>query len=202
MNKNIIDFYMYANRLKNVVRTGWKEVGIPSEKIESDADHLYGSLILALSIITEKNLNLDLKKVMEMILIRDMAKAYNNEEVSITSSINNAADFRKAAVEVLGKLENGNELISLFDEYESKSSEEAKFVYKVCKLESDLQAKIYEQNGDFTVERAIEDVKNYPEDIKEKVGQIAKASDGWLIFDREYYDDELFMGLSRDIQEL
>lgn len=202
MNKNIIDFYMYANRLKNVVRTGWKEVGIPSEKIESDADHLYGSLILALSIITEKNLNLDLKKVMEMILIRDMAKAYNNEEVSITSSINNAADFRKATVAVIGKLENRNELIDLFDEYESKSSEEAKFVYKVCKLESDLQAKIYEKNGDFTVERAIEDVKKYPEDIKEKVGEIKKASDGWITFDREYYDDEMFMRLSRDIQEL
>ncbi len=33
MNQKIIKFYLEANKLKNVIRTGWKEVGISTEKI-------------------------------------------------------------------------------------------------------------------------------------------------------------------------
>jgi len=41
MNKNIIDFYLAANKLKNTVRTGWQEVGVPENKVESVAHLLY-----------------------------------------------------------------------------------------------------------------------------------------------------------------
>jgi len=40
MNQNIINYYVLANNLKNVVRTGWKEVNISTERIESVADHV------------------------------------------------------------------------------------------------------------------------------------------------------------------
>jgi len=197
MNKNIIEFYLKANNLKNVIRTGWKEVGIPEDKIESVADHVYGTLILALSIIEDKKLELNVEKVLKMILVRELGKAVSNYEQSIINS-NTGENYK----ELTKKIINNSSLLEVFDEYEAKESEESKFVYKVCKLESDLQAKIYEKKGYFTVENAVEDIKNYPEDIKTKVGEITKASDGWIIFDREYYDDELFMNLSKDIQEL
>ncbi len=53
MNKNIIDFYITANKLKNVIRSGWKEVEIKADRIESVAEHVYGTLILALTIESE-----------------------------------------------------------------------------------------------------------------------------------------------------
>ena len=63
MNKSIIEFYVMANNLKNVVRKGWMEVGIPKEKIESVADHIYGTMVLSLGIIEEKKLDLDVAKL-------------------------------------------------------------------------------------------------------------------------------------------
>ena len=53
------------------------------------------------------------------------------------------------------------------------------------------------------MENAREDIKNYPEDIKNSITEIKHASDGWLAFDRTYYeDDEFFMNFSKEIEEM
>ena len=201
MYNNVIEFYKMANNLKNVVRTGWKEVGIPSDKVESVADHVYGNMILSLGIVSEAKLDLDLEKVFKMILIKELYKGVSNKEESIITS--NKVEDKKASVEkVVSKLSSNGDLLGIYDEYDSQSTKEAKFARKVCKLESDLQAKIYEKNGDFTIENAKSDIDNYPDDIREKVGIIKNASDGWIIYDRDFYDDELFINFSKEIQEM
>ncbi|MBQ3474829.1 MAG: HD domain-containing protein [Bacilli bacterium] len=201
MYNNVIEFYIMANNLKKVVRTGWVEVGIPNEKVESVADHIYGTLILSLAIISEKKLDVDVEKIFKMILIKELYKGVSNKEESIISS--NKADNKKELVErVLSKLATSGELLSIYDEYDSQKTKEAKFAKQVCKLESDIQAKIYEKNGDFTIENAKEDIKNYPEDVKSQITEIKHASDGWLIFDRAYYYDDFFMNFSKEIEEM
>lgn len=196
MNKNILEFYVLANELKNVVRTGWVEVGIPKEKVESVADHVYGSLVLSIAIVSEKNIDIDLEKVFKMIIVKELKKAINKEEASINSVNDGSVEV------ILNKLSNKEELMNLYEEAENKETKEAKFALMVSKLESDIQAKIYEKNGDFTVENAKKDIENYPEELKSQLSNIEKASDGWLTYDRQYYSDELFMSLSKDIQEL
>ena len=200
MNKNILDFYIKANNLKNVIRTGWKEVGIPSDKVESVADHVYGTMVLSLGIIEEKKLDLDISKIFKMIILKELSKAVTNREESVIASTKE--EVYEYCKNIIESLNNSEDLLSVFEEYESKSSEEAKFVYKVSKLESDIQAKIYEKNGDFTIENALEDIKNYPEEIKNKLENIENASDGWLAFDRQYYDDELFKELQDEIRNI
>ena len=202
MNKNIINFYITASKLKNIKRTGWKEVGIPSEKIESVADHVYGSLVLALAVSSEKNLNLDMEKVFKMLVIKELKKAVSMSEASINSSEN--IDGRKAIEEITTGLINQNDFVSIYNEFEAQTTEEAKFTLYVSKLESDLQAKIYELNGDFKLENALADVKNYPAAISEEIlPLVKKASDGWILYDRNYYNnDTVFTELSKDIQNL
>lgn len=73
MNKNILDFYMTAIGLKDVDRTGWKEVGISD--VESVMAHIGGTILLAASISSEKNLDLDMQKVYEMIAIKELKKS-------------------------------------------------------------------------------------------------------------------------------
>lgn len=189
MNKNIIEFYLKAMGLKNVDRTGWKEVGVTN--VESVMDHIGGTLLLAITIAKEENLNLDMQKVYEMIAVKEIRKINKEESVINGSSYNEE-----------GRAILPSSLVSIYDEYVAGESKEAKFVLKVSKLESDFQAKKYELDGEFTIENAKEDIKNYPEELKAKLGDITKASDGWLAYDREYYDDELFMSLSKDIEEL
>ena len=202
MNKNIINFYIAANNLKNVVRTGWKEVNIPDEKIESVADHIYGCLVLSIAISSEKNLSLDMEKVFKMLIIKELKKVVPMHETSINSSDN--IDGRELIVKITNGLIKQDELVNMYDEFELQETEEAKYVLYVSKLESDLQAKIYELNGDFKLENAIEDVKKYPEELsKEILPQVNNASDGWILFDRKYYgNNEMFTQLSKDIQDI
>lgn len=202
MNKNIINFYIAANNLKNVVRTGWKEVNIPDEKIESVADHIYGCLVLSIAISSEKNLSLDMEKVFKMLIIKELKKVVPMHETSINSSDN--IDGKELIVKITNGLIKQDELVNMYDEFELQETEEAKYVLYVSKLESDLQAKIYDLNGDFKLENAIEDVKKYPEELsKEILPQVNNASDGWILFDRKYYgNNEMFTQLSKDIQDI
>lgn len=204
MNQNIINYYLIANKLKNVIRTGWKEVGISSERIESVADHVYGCLVLSIGLESEHKLGLDMLKVFKMIVIKEFQKVNLDKEYTPAGNVDKKVEARQAVLSVLEFLANKDELIALFDELESKSSKEADFVYKVSKIESDLQAKIYDLNGQFSLENALADAKNYGEPLSsEIIPQMKNASDGWILFDRRYYKgDEIFEKLSEDIQNI
>lgn len=204
MNKNIIDFYLAASDLKSTIRTGWTEVGIPSDRVESVADHICGCLILTLGLISEKNYNdLDFSKIMKMFLVKELYKAITDEQSVISKEDRKKAN-NEAVKTLLAPLKTADELFNIYVEACSLETDEAKFVQKVSKLESDLQAKKYELQGYFTLEAAKNDVANYPADLKAEIlPQMKKASDGWILFDRKYYDnDETFIELSKDIQKI
>ena len=50
---DVIDFYVLCNKLKNVVRTGWKDWHVNRERVESIAEHVYGVQMLAVSMGAE-----------------------------------------------------------------------------------------------------------------------------------------------------
>lgn len=204
MNQNVINFYLMANKLKDIVRTGWKKVKISKERIESVADHVYGCLILTIALDSEYKLGLDMLKVFKMIVIKELSKVNLDKEYSPEGNVDRKEEARQTVLSVVGCLADKEELMALFDEIESKSSKEAIFVSNVTKIESDLQAKIYDLNGQFSLENALADVKNYGEKLAAEIlPQVKNASDGWLLFDRRYYaGDEMFENLSKDIQNL
>ena len=45
--QNLITYYLICNKLKNVIRTGWKDWNVQRERIESVAEHVYGVQLLA-----------------------------------------------------------------------------------------------------------------------------------------------------------
>lgn len=194
MNNNIIEFYLKAIGLKSVDRTGWLEVGISNP--ESVMDHIGGTILLAMSINEEKGLDLDMSKVYEMIAVKELKKVISNNEESVISGNTNS----NTSEELLNILSNNSRLIDINNEVNEGTSREAIFANMVSKLESDMQAKKYELEGLFTVENAKKDIENYPEDIKSRLTNISKASDGWLEYDKKYYDD-MFLELSKELQE-
>ena len=199
MNKNILEFYFKTLELKNVDRTGWVEVGI--ENPESVMDHIGGSIILAMAIATEKGLLLDMKKVYDMIIVKELKKAvYKSEESAVIPEYEEVKPKKDTTMDMLSILSNNEELKSVYDEYNEGTSKEARFVLMVSKLESDIQAKKYELDGKFTIENAKNDIKNYPENLRKELTDIENASDGWLLFDREYYDD-VFKLIQDDVKK-
>ena len=196
--ENVINEYLKIIELKKVLRTGWIEVGVPKENVESVMDHIGGTIILAMLINDKQSLHLDMSKVYEMIAINEFKKLENNRELSVGTNESYSAD---KTLELFSYFSNSDKLISLYNEIKEGASAESRFVNMITKLESDVQAKYYEKNGEFTLENAKNDIEKYPEELKSKLTNISNASDGWLAYDAQFYDD-FFKGLSDIIQEI
>ena len=39
--KNVADYYVLCNKLKHIIRTGWKDWHVNRERIESVAEHVF-----------------------------------------------------------------------------------------------------------------------------------------------------------------
>lgn len=205
MNENIIKYYMVANKLKKVLRTGWLELKVSSERIESAAEHVYGCLVLAIGLEGVYKLDLDMLKVMKMIIIKELKKV-NLKETTTRDYLK--PDYKEESLsDVITEITDGvlrhDEIVSLIKECEENQSKEARFVYQLSKIEADLQAKIYDLNGYMSMEDAKEDAKYFGEDLaSEIIPQMKNASDSFILYNRRLYIDDMFKNLSQDIQGL
>jgi 5'-deoxynucleotidase YfbR-like HD superfamily hydrolase len=143
-------------------------------------------------------------KVMKMFLVKGLEKINLMKEFTprnYPTPEERNENSRRIIADLTKGLINETEYMELFEEYQKQESKEARFCLQVAKIESDLQAKIYDLKGQFDVEKAKEDAK-YFDNADEIIPQISNASDSWILFDRRYYVDELFKNLSQDIQNL
>lgn len=203
MNQDLLKFYVLANKLKDVIRTGWLEVEISSNRIESVAEHIYGCIILAIGLDSQYHLDLDLMKSIKMLVLKELEKVTLKEVTTRDKVEDRKNQARETVLKVVGCLAKKEELMSLLDEYYKGESKEAKFVSQLSKIESDIQAKIYDLNGQFDLNKAKEDAKFYGEELSsEIIPQMVNASDGWILYDRKGYTDEIFKSLSLDIQKM
>lgn len=126
--ENVIKFYIAANNLKNAVRTGWTEVEISSDRIESVAEHIYGSLILTIGLDSEYKLDLDILKTFKMIIVKQLEKVVLKETTvrDYPSAEERKAQALKTVKKVTEGLSKQDELLSLLDEANKYESKEAK----------------------------------------------------------------------------
>lgn len=142
---NALQFYLLATELKDTIRSGWKIWEVDRERLESVAEHIYGSCILAIAIDSEFDMKIDLKKVILMLVIHEL------EEIKIGDltpfdkiTIEEKRKIgREAVCEILQDLTKKKEYINLIDEFEDMETKEAKFCKMIDKLEANIQAKIY-----------------------------------------------------------
>ena len=74
--KSTMRFYLLATQLKYKIRTGWDRThwNVSKERIESIAEHIYGTCILALSIDSEFETHLDIGKVIKMLVLHELGE--------------------------------------------------------------------------------------------------------------------------------
>lgn len=146
--ENVIRYYLLCNTLKDIVRTGWQIWKVKKERVESIAEHIYGTQMLAIGMHSEFDYEgLDLKKVLMMLAVHEL------EEISIgdkcwyeISECDKQAEGHKAIVKLLKDLASGQEIVDLILEFDAGETREAIFAYNCDKLECDLQAKIYDED--------------------------------------------------------
>lgn len=200
--KNSMRFYMLATQLKYKIRSGWDKShwNVSKDRVESIAEHVYGACILALSIDSEFKTNLDINKVIKMLVLHELGEVIIGD-ITPFDNITPEEKMKKeheAMREVIGDLVNQEEFLLLLFEFDEKKTKEAIFAHHCDKLEADIQAKVYQDMG---CQHPLNEQEDNVVFKSDKVQQMVKdgaqtAFDIWYEWDKSlYYDDEDFARL-------
>ena len=195
--KSVIDFYVLTNKLKNVIRTGWLNWHVSSQRVESVAEHVYGVQMLALAMYSEYKYDIDIKKVIFMLAIHELEETIIGDLTFKQISSEDKKIIGHEAVEkILSGLLSGEEIKEIIYEFDEGITEEAKFAYHCDKLECDLQCKLYDEAGYVRYEDQTH-ADNHREDVMEALRTGTSTwSYNWMTYDRpKYLDDENFLSV-------
>ena len=145
---NVLDFAEVIGKLKKIKRSGWVRDGVTDS--ESVADHIFGLSTVALA--TAHELNVDQEKITKMALVHDLGESITGDIVvdrggkNVGSLEEKHLKERQAIESILGGLKNGQELISLWDEFEHQESRESKILKQLDRFEMVMTALEYEKD--------------------------------------------------------
>lgn len=196
--KNVIDFYVLCNKLKDVIRTGWKKWGVQRERVESIAEHVYGTQMLAIAMWSEYQYDVDLMKVLSMLAIHELEETKIGDLTifEIDKKTKNEIGH-KAIEEILANLVNGETIKQLILEFDERKTPEARFAYYCDKLEADLQCKLYDQQNCVDITNPLDNEAQKDEYVKQKLKEEKSWSSMWLKFGQEHYNyDDNFKSVS------
>ena len=190
--ERLINFYNLACSLKYKIRQGLIYWDIRKDRLESIAEHIYGTCILAISIDSEFDFNINIDKVIKMLVVHELEEIIigditpfdniSKEEKLLLG--NNAVD------KILEGLFKKQEYVDLINEFNLKITKESKFAYLVDKLECDLQIKAYEEMG-YTY---FYNTKNNPainnNTIKEILKRVNNVADIFYEYDKDLFKEE------------
>ena len=202
--KKIISFYVLTNSLKEKIRSGWKSWNISAERLESVAEHIYGTCMLAIAIDSEYDLDIDIRKVVLMLTMHEI------EEIRIgdltpfdrVTPEQKREMGKKAVKEILNGLVKEEEYYNLIQEFDDCNTNEAIFARMCDKLEADLQCKIYTERGEADIHKI--ECENLLQDeriIKLMNNGANKLSDLFVGFDMPIYIKEEFKQIAEYIKD-
>lgn len=195
--RNVLGFYVLCNRLKDVVRTGWKAWNVERERLESVAEHIYSTQMLAIAMHKEFDYDLDLEKIIYMLAVHELEEIVIGDLTlfDITPEEKEKRG-REAVKEVLCNLSNSLDVEALTVEFSKKNTPEALFAYYCDKLDCDIQAKLYDEEKcvDFNNQ------ENNPYISIDRVAKLMKEnktwSEAWIETDRKIYSkDDNFLSV-------
>ena len=156
----ILDLYFLTNKLKGVLRQGWLNWGVSNARVESIAEHIYGTIMLATSIFANITVNIDLNKVALMLALHETEELIIGDltPFDIEKNKTKRQDGKIAVEQVFKESENKIYFLELIEEFEKRESIEAKFAFQCDKLEADLQAFLYE--GHYNIDKTPNNIKS------------------------------------------
>lgn len=144
--QNTEEFYNIYIKLQDIKRTGWLMRDIPTEKVETVADHTLQVVVLATTFCHELKLDFDLSKLVQMCFIHDLGEIIIGDVAIIDE---NYEEKKKAEEDAVIKLleplsdDTKNWYLSLWKEMNEKKTSLAQFVYHVDKIDAIMRAKKY-----------------------------------------------------------
>ena len=196
--QNVINYYVTCNKLKNVIRTGWKNWNVKRKRIESVAEHVYGVQMLAIAMKSEYQYDIDIMKVIFMIAIHELGESVIGDITMFQMSKEEKEAIEHEAVHnILGSLLDGEEIEALFLEFDEHKTKEAIFAYQCDKLECDLQSKLYDEEGCVDLNNQENNKTAQDPKVRELLEKGDSWSEMWLKFGQDKYPyDDNFMAVS------
>lgn len=196
--KKVIDFYVLCNKLKEIVRTGWKDWGVNRERVESIAEHIFGVQMLAVAMWSEYNYDIDIQKVITMLAVHETEETIIGDFTCFQISREEKEKMgHEAVTKIFANLSNGEYIKQLIFEFDERKTAEARFAYFCDKLECDLQCKIYDEHNAVDLNNQQNNNSVNDKDVEELLSQGKSWSNMWLEFgQRRYNYDENFLQVS------
>lgn len=143
--KNLLQFYLMATQLKDKIRRGWELWNIDRKRVESVAEHIYGTCILAISIDSEFDLNIDIYKVVMMLVLHEIEEVKIGDLTPLdkVTKEEKRKMGKQAVQEILNSLSKKADYMELIEEFEEMKTRESIFAKMCDKLEADIQCKLY-----------------------------------------------------------
>ena len=196
--ENVINYYVLCNKLKNIIRTGWKDWNVNKNRLESVAEHIYGVQMLAIAMKSEYQYDIDIMKVIFMLAIHELGETVIGDLTMFQISKEEKEKIEHEAVSnILGNLLEGKIIEELFLEFDEGKTKEAKFAYQCDKLECDLQCKLYDEEGCVDLNKQEGNKTTENSKVKELLQKGESWSSMWLKFGQNRYPyDKNFLAVS------
>ena len=196
--ENVVNYYVICNKLKNIIRTGWKDWNVKKERLESVAEHIFGTQMLAIAMKSEYQYDVDIMKVIFMLAIHELGETIIGDLTQFQISKEEKIKIEHDAVkEILSNLLEKKQIEELFLEFDSHKTKEAIFAYQCDKLECDLQSKLYDEEGcvDLNHQESNKTMDNKL--VKQLLQEKNSWSEMWLKFGQSIYPyDDNFIAVS------
>ena len=196
--ERVINYYVLCNKLKSVIRTGWIDWKVNKDRVESVAEHIYGTQMLAIAMKSEYNYDIDIMKVLYMLAIHELGETIIGDLTQFQITKEEKIKIEHDAVNnILKDLVDGEYINSLYLEFDERITKEALFAHFCDKLECDLQAKLYDEAGCVDLNsQSGNDTYNHP-DVQKLLNKGYSFSGMWLKFGQERYNyDDNFKSVS------
>ena len=192
--KKISKFYLYNYKLKHLDRSGWdkKHWDVQTDRIEKIADHVIGTIVLAIIMNIEYQSDIDINKVVTILALHEIGESVIGDITPFdgTDKLLMKAEIENIAMsEVLGNLKMKKKIMEYLNDFQIKKSKEAKFAYLCDKMEADLQAKVYQDNGmQKSLSNQEENIVYNSNKLKELINNGAQTVfDVWYEYDKYLY---------------
>lgn len=194
--ENVLKFYYLATKVKYLVRGGWNSEhwNITKCRAESVAEHVYGTMMLAIGMQQEFKYDIDLNKVLMMLAIHEIGE---NIIGDITPHQNITREEKaliehKAVREIFSNIVDSEYLYNLMLEFDERNTLESKFAYYIDKLEANLQSKYYQ---DYGFHNSLDEQQGNVVFTKDKTKELIEAGakepfDIWYGYDLELFSED------------
>jgi putative hydrolase of HD superfamily len=153
----LFEFFTVAEKLKTELRHSWTS---NEDRQESVADHSWMLCLMALSLMETYDFGVDKQKVLQMLIIHDLAEAIVGDIPSFEVSErkkNKLVAERSAMNELTANLSKGlrEKILSIWEEMEARETDEAKLAQCIDKAEVLFQHNLADistwDEGDFSL---------------------------------------------------